>query len=121
MQQRTMSHMWMMIAIAAASLGAQAPAQPGGQPGRAGGPATPPMELSTPAFKDGSVIPDRHTQLQQAERGGGVAVALEDLGDAGGLLRPRCVVARPPAGNLCDRAEAQGVVVPAGQQRGPGG
>ena len=68
MQQR-MPHMWMMIAIAAVSLGAQAPAQPGGQPGRAGGPATPPMELSTPAFKDGSVIPDRHTQLQQAERG----------------------------------------------------
>jgi phosphatidylethanolamine-binding protein (PEBP) family uncharacterized protein len=29
----------------------------------------PPMVLSTPAFPDGGVIPNRHTQVQQAERG----------------------------------------------------
>ena len=57
-------------------------------------------------------------QVPLAERGGGVAVALEDLGDAGGALGPRRVVARPAAGELGDRAEAHGVMVAARQQRG---
>jgi len=50
---------------------AQAPA-PAGQtaaPQAGRGPAAPPMVLSTPAFPDGGVIPNRHTQVQQAERG----------------------------------------------------
>ena len=46
------------------TLGAQAPA---GQ--KPAAPATPPMVLSTPAFADGAVIPNRHTQVQQPERG----------------------------------------------------
>jgi Raf kinase inhibitor-like YbhB/YbcL family protein len=52
----------MMAVIAAAQ--APAPAAPaGGQ--RAGGPAAPPMVLSTPAFTDGGVIPNRYTQVEQ--------------------------------------------------------
>ena len=47
--------------------GAGAP--PAGQAAPARGPASPPMVLSTPAFPDGGVIPNRHTQVQQAERG----------------------------------------------------
>ena len=42
---------------------------PAGQAGRGGAPASPPMVLSTTAFPDGGVIPNRHTQVQQAERG----------------------------------------------------
>ena len=51
----------------AVAVTAQAPAAPASQPAR--GPAAPPMVLSTPAFSDGAVIPNRHTQVQQAERG----------------------------------------------------
>ncbi len=55
------------------AISAQAPAAPAGQtpPARQGGAGTasPPMVLSTPAFPDGGVIPNRHTQVQQAERG----------------------------------------------------
>ena len=73
MQQRTMSHvmMMMMTAMAAVAVGAQAPAasQQGRQGGRGGAPTTPPMELSSPAFKDGAVIPNRYTQVEQPERG----------------------------------------------------
>ena len=64
-----------IIAIAlsatALALHAQAPAPAGQTPApQAGrGPAAPPMVLSTPAFPDGGVIPNRHTQVQQAERG----------------------------------------------------
>ena len=47
----------MMLSLAA--LGAQQPAAPAG----------PPMVLSSTSFADGAVIPDRHTQVQQAERG----------------------------------------------------
>ena len=58
-------------AVVAAS--AQAPAAPGGKPAPAAqagrGSASPPMVLSTPAFPDGGVVPNRHTQVQQAERG----------------------------------------------------
>ena len=57
----------------AAAIGATAqappPAAPAGQGARAGGPASPPMVLSTTAFPDGGVIPNRFTQVQQAERG----------------------------------------------------
>jgi Raf kinase inhibitor-like YbhB/YbcL family protein len=56
----------MLFAWAVAATHAQGQ---GGQAARAGGPATPPMTLSTPAFADGAVIPNRHTQVQQAERG----------------------------------------------------
>jgi Raf kinase inhibitor-like YbhB/YbcL family protein len=55
-----------VLAMAMAVMAAQAPAAPaapGGQ--RAGGPATPPMVLSTPAFSDGGVIPNRYTQVEQ--------------------------------------------------------
>lgn len=59
-----------MIAIAIASIAAQAPAAPAGRGGqRGGGPASPPMVLSTPAFPDGGVIPNRYTQVEQPERG----------------------------------------------------
>ena len=64
-----------IIAIALSTttfaLHAQAPAPAGQTPApQAGrGPAAPPMVLSTPAFPDGGVIPNRHTQVQQAERG----------------------------------------------------
>lgn len=50
--------------IPASAAGQEAPA---GQRGR--GPASPPMVLSTPAFPDGGVIPIRHSQVQQAQRG----------------------------------------------------
>ena len=62
----------MISAVAAVSTQAPAPAAPAAPaaPGaRAGGPAGPPMVLTTPAFPDGGVIPNRHTQVQQAERG----------------------------------------------------
>jgi Raf kinase inhibitor-like YbhB/YbcL family protein len=53
-------------AIAIAAIGAQAPAAPAGQGGqRAGGPAAPPMVLTTPAFTDGGVIPNRYTQVEK--------------------------------------------------------
>ena len=56
------------VAVVAAQSPA-APAAPAGQGARAGGPPNPPMVLSTPAFPDGGVIPNRFTQVQQAERG----------------------------------------------------
>ena len=59
--------MTVMIGLAAMALVAAqapaAPAAPGGQ--RAGGPAPPPMVLSTPAFPDSGVIPNRYTQVEQ--------------------------------------------------------
>ena len=63
-----------VIVATSVAITAQTPAAPAGQkpaPGAqpARGPATPPMVLSTPAFPDGGVIPNRHTQVQQAERG----------------------------------------------------
>ena len=66
------SEVMIVVLLTAAGVSAQAPAAPAGQAdrgGRAGAPATPPMVLSTPAFSDGAVIPNRHTQVQQAERG----------------------------------------------------
>ena len=53
-----------VIAASVITVGAQGPA---GQ--KPAAPATPAMVLSTPAFPDGGVIPNRHTQVQQAERG----------------------------------------------------
>jgi Raf kinase inhibitor-like YbhB/YbcL family protein len=52
----------MVLPMAVAVATAQAPA-------RQAGPASPPMVLSTPAFPDGGVVPNRYTQVQQAERG----------------------------------------------------
>jgi len=51
-----------MLAAGAASLVAQAPqgAPPGG--GRGRGPQTPPLLMTTTAFEDGGVIPDKYTQ-----------------------------------------------------------
>ena len=69
---RTMSYVMLLVAGAAMAVAAQAPAAPAapaGQAGRAGAPASPPMVLSTPAFPDGGVVPNRYTQVQQAERG----------------------------------------------------
>src|SRR5205823_1348832 len=62
----TMSLMMSMM-MALAVMAAQAPAAPAGQAGqRAGGPpAAPPMVLSTPAFADGGVIPNRYTQVEK--------------------------------------------------------
>ena len=59
----TMSVM-MAISMAMAVAAAQAPAAPTGQGGqRAGGaPPSPPMVLSTTAFPEGGVIPNRYTQ-----------------------------------------------------------
>src|SRR4029453_19589103 len=65
--KRSLYAMSIMIFATAVALTAQAPAAPAGQPAR--GPASPPMVLSTPAFADGAVIPNKHTQVQQAERG----------------------------------------------------
>ena len=69
MLRRTLLYIPIGILAAAAAINAQAPAAPAGQAAPARGPATPPMVLSTPAFSDGGVIPNRHTQVQQAERG----------------------------------------------------
>ena len=73
MKKRTICHTAIAILAAATAVVAQAPAPaPAGQtPAGQGGqkPASPPMVLSTPAFPDGGVIPNRHTQVQQAERG----------------------------------------------------
>ena len=69
MLRRTMLRIPLVMFTTAVAVNAQAPAAPAGQAAPARGPATPPMVLSTPAFADGAVIPNRHTQVQQAERG----------------------------------------------------
>ena len=73
MVRRTISHAVILFFVTAVAISAQTPAAPAGQTPPAGqggrGPASPPMVLSTPAFPDGGVIPNRHTQVQQAERG----------------------------------------------------
>src|SRR5947207_12046505 len=55
-----------LLAAGAASLVAQAPqgAPPGG--GRGRGPQTPPLLMTTTAFEDGGVIPDKYTQAAGA-------------------------------------------------------
>jgi phosphatidylethanolamine-binding protein (PEBP) family uncharacterized protein len=55
-----------LLAAGAASLMAQAPqgAPPGG--GRGRGPQTPPLIMTTTAFEDGGVIPDKYTQAAGA-------------------------------------------------------
>jgi Raf kinase inhibitor-like YbhB/YbcL family protein len=69
MLRRTILQIPIAMFATAVALNAQAPAAPAGQAAPARGPASPPMVLSTPAFPDGGVIPNRHTQVQQAERG----------------------------------------------------
>jgi len=68
MLRNALSHA-ILLSVSVVTVSAQAPAAPAGQAGRGGAPANPPMVLSTPAFPDGAVIPNRHTQVQQAERG----------------------------------------------------
>jgi Raf kinase inhibitor-like YbhB/YbcL family protein len=52
-----------MIGAAGLTIAAQAPAAPGGQgPGRGRGPQTPPLLMTSPAWEDGGVIPDKYTQ-----------------------------------------------------------
>jgi len=58
-----------LLAAGAASLVAQGPPQgapPGGRAGGARGPATPPLILTTTAWGDGGVIPDKYTQAAGA-------------------------------------------------------
>ena len=69
MLRRSMLQIPIAMFATAVALSAQAPAAPAGQAAPARGPAGPPMVLSTPAFSDGAVIPNKHTQVQQAERG----------------------------------------------------
>jgi len=76
MQIPRFSNVFAICAVAGVALSAQAPAPaPAAQGGRAGAPAAPPMVLSTTAFPDGGVIPNKHTQVQQAERGISPALA----------------------------------------------
>jgi Raf kinase inhibitor-like YbhB/YbcL family protein len=69
MSRNAMSYAILIVASSAIALSAQTPAAPAQPGGRGGAPAGPPMVLSTPAFPDGGVVPNRHTQVQQAERG----------------------------------------------------
>jgi Raf kinase inhibitor-like YbhB/YbcL family protein len=58
-----------MIATTGLTIAAQAPAAPGGGqgPGRGGrGPQTPPLLMTSPAWEDGGVIPDKYTQAAGA-------------------------------------------------------
>ena len=58
-----------LLAAGAASLVAQGPPQgapPGGRAGGARGPATPPLIMTTTAWEDGGVIPDKYTQAAGA-------------------------------------------------------
>ena len=51
-----------LLAAAAAALVAQAPQGPPPGGGRGRGPQTPPLLMTTTAFEDGGVIPDKYTQ-----------------------------------------------------------
>src|SRR3977135_4296196 len=52
-----------MIAAAGLGIAAQGPGGPGGQGGARGrGPQTPPLLMTSPAWEDGGVIPDKYTQ-----------------------------------------------------------
>jgi Raf kinase inhibitor-like YbhB/YbcL family protein len=55
-----------LLAAGAASLVAQAPQGPPPAGGRGRGPQTPPLLLTTTAFEDGGVIPDKYTQAAGA-------------------------------------------------------
>jgi Raf kinase inhibitor-like YbhB/YbcL family protein len=54
----------LLVLVALAALGVTLMAQGGGGQGRGGGrgPATPPLLMTTTAFEDGGVIPDKYTQ-----------------------------------------------------------
>jgi Raf kinase inhibitor-like YbhB/YbcL family protein len=69
MSRRAVCCAILVVAISAVAVSGQTPAAPAQPGGRAGALAGPPMVLLTPAFPDGGVIPNRHTQVQQAERG----------------------------------------------------
>ena len=58
-------------------------------------------------------------QVPLAERGRAVAVVAQDPWQRRAVPRKDRGVAGEPAGELTDRAEPHGVVVPAGEQRGP--
>jgi Raf kinase inhibitor-like YbhB/YbcL family protein len=55
-----------LLAAGAASLVAQAPQAPPPGGGRGRGPQTPPLLMTTTAFEDGGVIPDKYTQAAGA-------------------------------------------------------
>jgi len=55
-----------LLAAAAAALVAQAPQGPPPGGGRGRGPQTPPLLMTTTAFEDGGVIPDKYTQAAGA-------------------------------------------------------
>lgn len=66
--RRSLSRITIAIFATGVAISAQAPATE--KPASTQKPpASPPMTLSTPAFSDGGVIPNKHTQVQQAERG----------------------------------------------------
>jgi Raf kinase inhibitor-like YbhB/YbcL family protein len=68
--RRSLSRITIAILATGVAVGAQAPAtEKPAAPATQKPPASPPMTLSTPAFSDGGVIPNKHTQVQQAERG----------------------------------------------------
>ena len=68
MSRNAMSYAILIVASSAIAVSANSRrARSTGWP--RGAPASPPMVLSTPAFPDGGVVPNRHTQVQQAERG----------------------------------------------------
>jgi Raf kinase inhibitor-like YbhB/YbcL family protein len=64
---RLVTALWLMLtglAVGPVLLFAQAPqgGAPGAGPGRGRGPQTPPLLMTTTAFEDGGVIPDKYTQ-----------------------------------------------------------
>lgn len=64
MLRKRIAHVSIAMFAAAVAVSAQAPARQGGR-----GPANPPMVLSTPAFPDGGVIPIRHSQVHEPNKG----------------------------------------------------
>ena len=56
-----------------------------------------------------------------AEPGGAIAVLLQDLRDGGGVLLHDRVISGKPRGRLGDHPGVHGMMVPAGDQRRPGG
>ena len=78
-------------------------------------PGRPPVQRA-----GGSLLPVRgHVPLPEGSRA--VAVVAQDPRKRGTVLGQHGGVAGEPAGELPDRTEADGVVVPSCQQRGPGG
>ena len=85
----------------------------------------PPEAIETPPVRPAVERPSRPldvigSQVPLAEPGGRVAVALKRPDERSAVLRHARRVARKRAGELPDRPEADGVVVSACQQGGPG-